>query len=83
MAFIVGIIIFMIVDIIFIKYINSYGKERYGEEEWNRQCNIAHVRFCEKFEVKSLLLTRLGGRGLVTPSYSISAAKQVTSCCIL
>ena len=30
-----------------------------------------HVRFCEKFEVGFLLLTRLRGRGLVTPSYSI------------
>ena len=30
-----------------------------------------HVRFCEKFEVKVLLLTRLRGRELITPSYSI------------
>ena len=30
-----------------------------------------HVRFCEKFEVKLLLLTRLGGRELITPSYLI------------
>ena len=30
-----------------------------------------HVWFCEKFEVGFLLLTRLRGRGLVTPSYSI------------
>lgn len=26
-----------------------------------------HVRFCEKFEVKVLLLTRLRGRELITP----------------
>ena len=31
-----------------------------------------HVRFCEKFEVKFLLLTRLRGRRLVTASYSIA-----------
>ena len=31
-----------------------------------------HVRFREKFEVKVLLLTRLRGRELVTPSYSIT-----------
>ncbi len=31
-----------------------------------------HVRFCEKFEVKFLLLTRLRGRELITPSYSIA-----------
>ena len=30
-----------------------------------------HVRFREKFEVKVLLLTRLRGRELITPSYSI------------
>ena len=30
-----------------------------------------HVRFREKFEVEVLLLTRLRGRGLITPSYSI------------
>ena|GEM_PF-4842671 len=30
-----------------------------------------HVRFCEKLEVKVLLLTRLRGRRLVTASYSI------------
>ena len=35
-----------------------------------------HVRFCEKFEVGFLLLTRLRGRGLVTPSYSINEDKQ-------
>lgn len=29
-----------------------------------------HVRFCEKFEVKVLLLTQLRGRGLVTMSLS-------------
>ena len=31
-----------------------------------------HVRFREKFEVKVLLLTRLRGRELITPSYSIN-----------
>ena len=31
-----------------------------------------HVRFCEKFEVKILLLTRLRGRRLITASYSIN-----------
>ena len=31
-----------------------------------------HVRFREKFEVKVLLLTRLRGRELITPSYSIT-----------
>ena len=31
-----------------------------------------HVRFREKFEVKVLLLTRLRGRGLITPSYLIA-----------
>lgn len=30
-----------------------------------------HVRFCEKFEVKLLLLTRLRGWRLITASYSI------------
>ena len=30
-----------------------------------------HVRFCEKFEVEVLLLTRLRGRELITPFYSI------------
>ena len=32
-----------------------------------------HVRFREKFEVKVLLLTRLRGRELITPSYSITS----------
>lgn len=35
-----------------------------------------HVRFCEKFEVKFLLLTRLRGRELITPSYSITRAPR-------
>ena len=34
-----------------------------------------HVRFREKFEVKVLLLTRLRGRELSTPSYSICLYK--------
>ena len=36
-----------------------------------------HVRFREKFEVKVLLLTRLRGRELITPSYSIFSDKLV------
>lgn len=30
-----------------------------------------HVRFCERLEVKSLLLTQLRGRELITHSYSL------------
>ena len=41
-----------------------------------------HVRFREKFEVKVLLLTRLRGRELITPSYSMCAwrAHVLTEC---
>ena len=39
-----------------------------------------HVRFCEKFEVKFLLLTRLRGRRLITASYSILCGNKDTAC---
>ena len=37
-----------------------------------------HVRLREKFEVKFLLLTRLRGRELITPSYSIDLENYVS-----
>ena len=42
MVIFLGLIIFIIVDIIFLKCINSYGKDKYGEEEWNRQLKKAN-----------------------------------------
>ena len=38
-----------------------------------------HVRFCESLGVKVPLATRLGGRGLVTPSYPIVVTGGTTT----
>lgn len=76
MEIIIGLIIFIIIDIIFLKCINSYGKAKYGKEEWNRQCNVAsqQMEYGKGYGIKCPNCGQINVKKISTTSRAISVS---------